>query len=101
MSGYLTVSDHLQSLGGKIMKKNKRNTLGYLSITAAATSAVFFFLPIDDELDAIIICLISLFGIGFALVSKELWYVFVGTVSNLAMLGMAYLLLIGAEFSKL
>lgn len=83
------------------MKKNKRNTLGYLSIVAAVTSVVFFFLPIDDETDAIIIGLISLVGIGFALGSKELWYVLIGTISNLAMLGMAYLLLIGAEFSKL
>ncbi|WP_142828621.1 hypothetical protein [Planococcus soli] len=83
------------------MKKNKRNTLGYLSLLAAATSIVFFFLPIDVETDAIIIGLISLLGIGFALGSKELWYVLAGTLSNLAMLGMAYLLLIGAEFSKL
>ncbi|MDQ0429464.1 hypothetical protein QOZ98_002292 [Planomicrobium stackebrandtii] len=83
------------------MKRNKRNTLGYLSILAAITSIVFFFLPIDDRTDAIIIGLISLLGIGFALGSKELWYVLAGTLSNLAMLGMAYLLLIGAEFSKL
>lgn len=83
------------------MKKNKRNTLGYLSIIAAVTSAVFFFLPIDDQTDAMIIGLISLAGIGFALGSKELWYVLAGTLSNLAMLGMAYLLVIGAEFSKL
>ena len=83
------------------MKKNKRNTLGYLSIIAVVTSVVFFFLPIDDEIDAIIIGLISLLGIGFALGSKEMWYVLIGTISNIAVLGMAYLLLIGAEFSKL
>lgn len=83
------------------MKKNKRNTSGYLSIIAAVISVVFFFLPIDDETDAIIIGLISLVGIGFALGSKELWYVLIGTILNLVMLGMAYLLLIGAEFSKL
>ena len=84
-----------------IIKKNKRNTLGYFSIIAAVTSVVLFFLPIDDELDAIIIGLISLEGIGFALGSKELLYVLIGTILNIAMLGIAYLLFIGAEFSKL
>lgn len=83
------------------MKKNKRNTLGYLSIFAAATSVVFFFLPIDDGIDAIIMGVISLLGIGFAFGSKEMRYVLLGTLSNLAMLGMAFLLYIGAEFSKL
>ena len=82
-----------------MMKKNKRNILGDLSIIAALTSMIFFFLPIDDEMDAMIIGLISLLGIGFALGSKEMWYVLVGTLSNIAMLGMAYLLLIGTEFS--
>lgn len=82
-----------------MMKKNKRNILGYLSIIAAITSMIFFFLPIDDEIDAMIIGLISLLGIGFALGSKEMWYVLIGTLSNIAMLGMAYLLLIGTEFS--
>lgn len=62
---------------------------------------IFFFLPIDDEIDAIIIGLISFLGIGFALGSKEIWYVIFGTLSNIAMLGMAYLLLIGTEFSQL
>lgn len=81
------------------MKKNTRNILGDLSIIAAITSMIFFFLPIDDEIDAMIIGLISLLGIGFALGSKEMWYVLIGTLSNIAMLGMAYLLLIGAEFS--
>lgn len=81
------------------MKKNTRNILGDLSIIAAITSMIFFFLPIDDEIDAMIIGLISLLGIGFALGSKEIWYVLIGTLSNIAMLGMAYLLLIGAEFS--
>lgn len=81
------------------MKKNKRNILRDLSIIAAITSMIFFFLPIDDEIDAMIIGLISLLGIGFALGSKEIWYVLIGTLSNIAMLGMAYLLLIGAEFS--
>jgi len=81
--------------------KKKRNMLGYLSILAVAASVVLFFLPIDVETDAIIIGLISLLGIGFALASKELWYVLIGTISNFAMLGMAYLLLIGSEFSKL
>jgi len=83
------------------MKNNKRNMLGHLSIIAVVTSVVFFFLPIDDEIDAIIIGLISLLGIGFALGSKELQYVLIGAISNIAMLGMAYLLQIGAEFSKL
>lgn len=82
-----------------MMKKNKRNILGDLSIIAAITSMIFFFLPIDDEIDAMIIGLISLLGIGFALGSKEIWYVLIGTLSNIAMFGMAYLLLIGAEFS--
>lgn len=82
-----------------MMKKNKRNILGDLSIIAAITSMIFFFLPIDDEIDAMIIGLISLLGIGFALGSKEMWYVLIGTLSNIAMFGMAYLLLIGAEFS--
>ncbi|WKA52683.1 hypothetical protein QWY22_09045 [Planococcus liqunii] len=81
------------------MKKNKRNILGDLSIIAAITSIIFFFLPIDNEIDAMIIALISLLGIGFALGSKEMWYVLIGTLSNIAMFGMAYLLLIGAEFS--
>lgn len=81
------------------MKKNKRNIFGYLSIIAAVTSVIFFFLPIDHETDAIIIGLISLLGIVFALVSKELWYVFIGTISNIAMLGMAYLIIIGTGFS--
>lgn len=81
------------------MKKNTRNILGDLSIIAAITSMIFFFLPIDDEIDAMIIGLISLLGIGFALGSKEMWYVLIGTLSNIAMFGMAYLLLIGAEFS--
>ncbi|TWT07953.1 hypothetical protein FQV26_09120 [Planococcus sp. CPCC 101016] len=81
------------------MKKNTRNILGDLSIIAAITSMIFFFLPIDDEIDAMIIGLISLLGIGFALGSKEMWYVLIGTLSNIAMLGMAYLLLIGTEFS--
>ncbi|MDN3426484.1 hypothetical protein [Planococcus notacanthi] len=83
------------------MKKNTRNILGDLSIIAAITSMIFFFLPIDDEIDAIIIGLISFLGIGFALGSKEIWYVIFGTLSNIAMLGMAYLLLIGTEFSQL
>ncbi|TWT25865.1 hypothetical protein [Planomicrobium sp. CPCC 101110] len=83
------------------MKKNKRNILGYLSIIAAVISVIFFFLPIDDEIDAIIIGLISLLGIGFALASKEFWYVFIGTLSNITMLGIAYLLIIGTGFSKL
>ena len=83
------------------MKKNKRNTLGYLSILAAATSVVFFFLPIEDGIDAMIIGVISLLGIGFALGSKEVWYVFLGPLLNLAMLGLAFLLFMGAEFSKL
>lgn len=83
------------------MKKNKRNTLGYLSIAAAVTSAVFFFSPIEDEKVAMIIGLISLLGTGFALASKELWYVFMGSLANIGMLGMAYLLLIGSEFSIL
>ncbi|WP_074510673.1 hypothetical protein [Planococcus glaciei] len=81
------------------MKKNKRNILGNLSIIAAIASMIFFFLPIDDEIDAMIIGLISLLGIGFALGSKEIWYVLIGTLSNIAMFGMAYLLLIGTEFS--
>ncbi|ALS77287.1 MULTISPECIES: hypothetical protein [Planococcus] len=81
--------------------KKKRNVLGYLSIITALTSVIFFFSPIDNEIDAIIIGLISLLGIGFALASKELWYVFIGTISNMAMLGMAYLLIIGTDFSKL
>jgi hypothetical protein len=84
-----------------IIKKNKRNILGYLSIIAAVTSVIFFFLPIDDETDPIIIGFISLLGIGFALASKELWYVFIGAISNIAMLGIAYLLIIGTGFSKL
>lgn len=75
--------------------------LGYLSLIAAVTSVIFFFLPIDDETDAIIIGLISIVGIIFALASKELWYVFIGTISNIAMLGIAYLLIIGTEFSNL
>lgn len=83
------------------MKNNKRNTFGYLSLFAALTSVVFFFLPIDDKTDAMIIGLISLSGIGLALGSKELWYVLIGTLSNIVMLGMAFLLVIGAEFSKL
>ncbi|WP_298830757.1 hypothetical protein [uncultured Planococcus sp.] len=83
------------------MKKNTRNILGDLSIIAAITSMIFFFLPIDDEIDAIIIGLISFLGIGFTLGSKEIWYVIFGTLSNIAMLGMAYLLLIGTEFSQL
>ncbi|TDL31498.1 hypothetical protein E2R51_14145 [Jeotgalibacillus sp. S-D1] len=83
------------------MKKNRRNTLGYLSIIAVVSSVVFFFLPIDDKIDAIIIGLTSLLGIGFAIASKEVWYVLIGTILNIAMLGMSYLLLIGAEFSKL
>lgn len=81
--------------------KKKRNVLGYLSIITALTSVIFFFSPIDNEIDAIIIGLISLLGIGFALASKELWYVFIGTISNMVMLGMAYLLIIGTDFSKL
>ncbi|MGE6371029.1 hypothetical protein ACQKDD_17895 [Planococcus kocurii] len=81
--------------------KKKRNVLGYLSIITALTSVIFFFSPIDNEIDAIIIGLISLLGIGFALASKELWSVFIGTISNMAMLGMAYLLIIGTDFSKL
>lgn len=83
------------------MKKHKRNKLGYLSLIAAVTSAVFFFSPIDDETVALIIGLISLLGTGFALGSKELWYVFIGSTANIGMLGMAYLLLIGSEFSIL
>lgn len=83
------------------MRKNKRNTFGNLSLIAVVTSVVFFFLPIDDKLDATIIGLISIFGIGFALGSKQLWYVLAGIMSNIAMLGMAYLLWVGAKFSNL
>lgn len=79
--------------------KKKRNILGHSSIISAVTSMIFFFLPIDDEIVAMMIFSISLLGIGFALGSKEIWYVLIGTLSNIAMLGMAYLLLIGAEFS--
>lgn len=80
--------------------KKKRNIFGYCSIAAALTSVAFFFSPIDAETAALIIGFVSLPGIGFALVSKELQYALIGTIVNTAMLGMAYLLWIGTEFSK-
>lgn len=80
--------------------KKKRNIFGYCSIAAALTSVAFFFSPIEAEKAALVIGFSSFPGIGFALGSKEQRYVLIGTILNTAMLGMAYLLWIGAEFSK-
>lgn len=81
----------------------KKETLGSLSILTFLISVVFFLIVRGPEasigLAVIVFTVLSLLGIIFAIVSKNIWFMITGIVLNGAVLVAAYFLLLAIGIS--